>query len=76
MRLPAVQKFMITIEVNGRATTIAPGTTLSALLEELKFSLDGTAVAVNESIVPKSTFGTFVLQNNMKVEVFSLVAGG
>lgn len=67
---------MITIEVNGKATEIAPGSTLSALLEQLNFALDGTAVAVDDAIVPKSTFGNFVLQADMKVEVFSLVAGG
>lgn len=67
---------MITIEVNGKNTEIAPGTTLSALLEKLNFALDGTAVAVDDAIVPKSTFGSFELQDKMKIEVFSLVAGG
>lgn len=67
---------MITIEVNTKVTQIAPGTTLSALLEQLNFALDGTAVAVDDTIVPKSTFGSFELKDHMKVEVFSLVAGG
>lgn len=67
---------MINVIVNGTAREVAEGTTMTQLLASLNFALDGTAVAVNDEIVPKSTFEGFVLEANMKVDVFSLVAGG
>lgn len=64
------------ITVNGQAHEVAEGATLSDLLASLKIALDGTAVAVNDEIVPKSRFGEFALSANMRIDIFSLVAGG
>lgn len=64
------------IQVNGKDHEVEQGTTLSTLLQDLGFALDGTAVAVNDEIVPKSTFDQYILNDHMKVDIFSLVAGG
>lgn len=62
--------------INGQAQEVAEGTTISQLLSSLNIALDGTAVAVDDAIVPKSQFDTFVLTFAMRVDIFSLVAGG
>lgn len=62
--------------VNGQEHEVAEGTTLSQLLTSLQIALDGTAVAVNDEIVPKSKFGDFVISAAMRIDIFSLVAGG
>lgn len=67
---------MIEIVVNGETKQVEAGLSLKELLSKLGFQLDGTAAAVNEQVVPKSTFDSFKLENGMKVDIFSLVAGG
>lgn len=68
---------MIELEINGVKKEVAEGQPFSEILKEFGFeSLDGVAVAANGKIVPKSNFASFNLENGMKIEVFSLVAGG
>lgn len=62
--------------VNGQAHDIAQDTTLEQLLSSMHIALDGTAVAVNDEIVPKSKFGDFKITQAMRIDIFSLVAGG
>lgn len=62
--------------VNGQAHEVAQDTTLSQLLSSMHIALDGTAVAVNDEIVPKSNFGNFKVNEAMRIDIFSLVAGG
>lgn len=64
------------IQVNGTSHEVNQDTTLTDLLKSLGFALDGTAVAVNDEIVPKSSFDQFKLSDQMKIDIFSLVAGG
>ena len=37
---------------------------------------EGVAVAVDEKIVKKADFDTFVLKDGMSVDVFNMVSGG
>ena len=67
---------MITITVNGKSEQLEDNTTVAALVAKLGLGTDGTAVAVDDAIVPKSRFDTFTLKDGMKADVFSLVAGG
>ncbi len=64
------------IEVNGERTELETTTTVAELLAKLKVPQEGTAVAINDSIVPKSTFAQRTLEPQDKVDIFSLVAGG
>lgn len=64
------------VMVNDQAHEIADGLTLSELISSLNIALDGTAIAVNDEIVPKSSFDDFVLNAGMQIDIFSLVAGG
>lgn len=64
------------IVFNGQTIDIAPNTTLLSLVMEKGIVIDGSAASVNDSIVPKSTWESFVLLEGMKLDVFTLVAGG
>lgn len=64
------------IEVNNEPREVAQGQSLKELMASLQFPTEGTAVAVDDAIVPKSQWDSFVLTAGMKVDVFSLVAGG
>lgn len=64
------------INLNGHFYACDEGCTLEALVQQQKLSLDGLAVAIDEKIIPKSQFSSFVLKEGMKVDIFTLVAGG
>ncbi|MGN1281242.1 MAG: sulfur carrier protein ThiS [Succinivibrio sp.] len=52
------------------------GTTLKEFLDSQNLSRDGVAVAVDESIVKKAQYDTFVLKDGMSLDVFNMVSGG
>lgn len=65
------------ISVNNQPVPFTPGTSLSSLLLELQFAeKKGIAIAVNQQIVPKSTWSTYTLQENDKVTIIQATQGG
>ena len=50
--------------------------TLNEFLQSKQLSREGVAVAVDEKIVKKADFDTFVLKDGMSVDVFNMVSGG
>lgn len=64
------------VVVNGRPQDLAAGTTLLALLAELKVPSKGVAVEVNEQIVPRASHDSWQLKSGDRVEVVSFVGGG
>jgi sulfur carrier protein len=64
------------IFVNGEPRDAAPGTTLEALLTELAIRRDGTAVARNGDVVPRSALATTPLADGDTLEIIVAVAGG
>lgn len=66
----------ITIQLNGEPRTVAPGTTIAALLEELRRSAPGVAVERNQMVVPRRAHAECVLEPGDRVEIVTLVGGG
>ncbi|MBU3827254.1 MAG: sulfur carrier protein ThiS [Candidatus Anaerobiospirillum merdipullorum] len=64
------------IKFNGKLQELAHEQSLQQFLAERGIPADGTACAVNEEIVSKAQWATFMLTDGMQVDVFSLVAGG
>ena len=64
--------------INGKDTNAEPGTTLEMLLEQLLASRSqkGVAVAVNDAVVPRNSWGTRRLQAGDRVEIIRAVQGG
>lgn len=61
---------------NNQSVELTEGTTLEAFISQKNIKSEGSAAAVDEEIVPKKQWGNFVLHDGMRLDVFSLVAGG
>lgn len=64
------------ITVNNHTCEIAPGTTLAEVLSSLDLDRPGTAVAVNNRVVPAAEREGFVLTEGATVIVIGAVCGG
>jgi len=66
----------VTIQVNGESREIADGATLDSLLEAIGVRRDGTAVALNDDVVPRARHAATALCEGDRLEVIVAVAGG
>jgi sulfur carrier protein len=64
------------ISVNGEARSIAPGTTIAQLLDELQMQSRHVAVEVNLELIPRAQHLSHELKDGDKLEVVTLVGGG
>lgn len=65
------------IYVNGEPSdAVAPGASVSELLEALDVPDRGVAVAVDAEVVPRSAWSTFAVGDEARVEVLIAVQGG
>ena len=66
----------MTIQVNGEARDVADGATLDSLLEAIGLRRDGTAVALNDDVVPRTRHAATALRDGDRLEIIVAVAGG
>jgi sulfur carrier protein len=66
----------VTITVNGESCDVGDGVTLDALLETLGVRRDGTAVALNDDVVPRTRHAATALREGDRLEIIVAVAGG
>lgn len=66
----------MTISVNGETRDIDGSTTLDGLLERLGVRRDGTAVALNDDVVPRAAHAATALREGDRLEIIVAVAGG
>ena len=66
----------MTLTVNGETRDIDPGTTLASLLDALDVRRDGTAVALNDEVVPRARHSHTALNDGDRLEIIVAVAGG
>jgi sulfur carrier protein len=66
----------VTIQVNGESRDVADGATLDSLLEAIGVRRDGTAVALNDDVVPRARHGATALREGDRLEIIVAVAGG
>ncbi len=66
----------MTITVNGEERDLPPDTTLASLLDTLAVRRDGTAVALNDDVVPRARQAATVLRGGDRLEIIVAVAGG
>jgi sulfur carrier protein len=66
------------ILLNGQRSDLDAGETLAAVLARLGLALDarGVAVAVDGEVVPRSTWESFALHADARVEVLTAMQGG
>ncbi|MCI6797381.1 MAG: sulfur carrier protein ThiS [Succinatimonas sp.] len=61
---------------NHEPIEVPEGQTLKLFLEARGVATYGCAAACDEEIIPKTMWESFTLKEGMKLDVFSLVAGG
>jgi sulfur carrier protein len=66
----------VTIQVNGEPRAVADDATLDSLLEAIGARRDGTAVALNDDVVPRARHGATALREGDRLEIIVAVAGG
>lgn len=66
----------IAVVINGETRTVAQGTTVAALVEELGLGDRRVAVERNREVVPRAQHATTVLAAGDRVEVVTFVGGG
>lgn len=62
--------------VNGDAVALPDGLSVAALLDRLGHERRGLAVAVNEEVVPRSTWDEALLAAGDRIELLQAVRGG
>jgi sulfur carrier protein len=68
---------IIEIVINGEKRSVPEHSTVRSLLEELGVAhREGTAVAVNMEVVPRTAHLTTVLHSGDRVEIVQAVGGG
>ncbi len=61
---------------NDEPMQCADNLTLSALLTQLNQGQPGTALALNEQIVPRDRWDQHILQDGDRILLFQIIAGG
>jgi len=64
------------IEINGSSHTIKDNSTIEQCLIELDKLEKGIALAIEQSIVPRSTWSKHQLNNGDIISIFRAIAGG
>lgn len=64
------------VSVNGEARQVDPGTTVHAVVASVGGGHSGVAVAVNDTVVPRTEWATTRLDDGDRVEVLTAVQGG
>lgn len=64
------------VSVNGEHRSVAPDTTLDALVATVSAAPSGVAAAVNETVVPRGEWPRTALCEGDRVEILTAVQGG
>ncbi len=64
------------ITLNGKPETLADGTTVAALLDQLQLAPIRVAVEINEELVTRREFPATPLHDGDRMEIVTFVGGG
>lgn len=64
------------IIINGEKHALRSDTNISALIETLALTPNTFAIAVNDTLVPKSHYMNTLLKPNDRIEIVSAMQGG
>ena len=67
---------MIELTLNGEPRMLADGATIGAVVDDLGLGRRGVAVAVNQEVVPRSSWDGTHLAAKDHVEILNAVQGG
>ena len=66
----------ITLKINGESQSVAEGTQLLALLDDLNLPSSGIAVAIDQRIIPRREYDGLTLVDGSTIEIVRAVGGG
>ena len=66
----------MSIQINGCKMTFASALTLTQLLHKRGIDTRGIAIAVNERLVPHTSWSSLTIQQGDRVEIIHAVEGG
>lgn len=66
----------VTITVNGEPFRVSQGLSLEVLAAALRINPRGTAIEVNQELIPRAEYANRRLADGDRVEVVTLVGGG
>lgn len=66
----------MTITINGERREIGADATVQALLERYDVPREGSAVALNDDVVPRGRYADMALHDGDRIEIIVAVAGG
>jgi len=64
------------IKVNNENQKISENTSIERLVEELKISTNGIAIAINNTVVKKSEWNSTIINNNDDILIIKSTQGG
>ncbi|WP_250309419.1 sulfur carrier protein ThiS [Gardnerella sp. Marseille-Q2328] len=64
------------LKLNHDMVEYVEGETLLELLKREGYDITFVAVMVNNELVKRNDFDTFIVKDNTKIEVFSIMGGG
>ena len=64
------------IKVNNENQKISENTSIERLVEELKISTNGIAIAINNTVVKKSEWNSTIIKNNDDILIIKSTQGG
>lgn len=67
---------MMKVYVNENALELADNCTIEQLLQHLNKPSSGCAVAVNQSIISRSQWAKYTINEGDKISLFQAIAGG
>ena len=62
--------------LNNKSTFLDDGLTIESLLNQIDMKQKYFAVEVNEQIVPKSNYDSFLIKEGDKIEIVTAIGGG
>ena len=67
---------IMNIFVNQKKTIISKESTIISILTNLDIEDKYLAIEVNETILPKSEYDKYIIQENDKIEIINAIGGG
>ncbi|ATA19653.1 sulfur carrier protein ThiS [Gibbsiella quercinecans] len=64
------------ITLNERPIALAQPLTVNALLEQLEYQQPGTALAINQTIIPRAEWADHLVADGDDILLFQAIAGG
>ena len=66
----------MTINVNHKKTSVSDAANLLELIDAMQIPEKGVALAVNNTVIPKTEWQSFILEENMNVTLIRATQGG